>query len=378
MDTEHSPQPKTTLTKGSHFGLSLLAVIVGVPISFAVTAVFGTFLMIFMIAALVGDSSTVPASGPMPFTYTYKYGRQGSFNRFVSVPIYGPIVSQSSASDPLLTIFGGQFTDGEKLKEQLVAMAHDRHVKGIILEIDSPGGQITASKALSDGISYVRSKNKPIIAHINGLGASGAYWAASSSDYIMAEQGSMSGSIGVILGDLPHYRDIIGLGEVMSSSSIPVKTFSAGKSKDIGNPFRDVTPEEVNALNGMLNREYDIFVKHVSATREITEPTIRDTIGALPYDSQKALEHKLIDRIDSKEEAYIELAQRANVPTDDFVIEEIENDYGFWGSFFGATAKRLGFRAEQPQVNTEARARFCASFVRSPLVIHGSGRTYCS
>lgn len=376
MHSEHPASSKPALTKGSHFGLSLLAVILGVPLSFFITGFVLTMFFIAMIGAAIGDTSS-PATGPLPYSYMYKYGRQGSDNRFVSIPVYGPIVSQSSASDPLLTIFGGQFTDGEKIKEQLIALSHDDTVDGIVLEIDSPGGQVNASKALSDGISYFRGKGKPVIAHINGYGASGAYWAASSAEYIMAEQGSLSGSIGVILGDIPYYRDIVSLGDVATRSTIPIRSFSAGRSKDIGNPFREMTAEETASLNDMLGREYAVFVQHVSSRRNLNEATIRDTIGALPYDAQKALELKLVDKIDSKEEAYIELARRSKVPLDDFVIEEIQNDYGFWGGFFGAAARTAGLRTQKPTVNSEARARFCSSFNRTPLALYGSSSLYC-
>jgi protease-4 len=370
----HSVNEKRPIGKATHFGLSFLAVLIGVPISFFATFIGGILLISLIFAAFMSDQTSPPS---IPLHYEYKYGKQLSTNRLVSIPIYGPIVSQSSASDPLMSIFGGQFTDGEKVKEQLIELAHNDAVKGIILEIDSPGGQINASKAIGDGVSYVRGKQKPIIAHINGLGTSGAYMAAVGTEYILAEQGSLAANIGVILGDLPYFRDINSIAGVTSNTSIPVRTFSAGKSKDLGNPFREMTAEEINFLNDSLGREYNSFVDYVSKQRDISAETIKDQIGALPYDSQRALELKLIDAINNKEEAYLELSKRARLPHDDFVVEQVKPNSGFFGGFFGAALSRFGIQASQPAVDHEARGRFCAQFTRSPLLLYNSTKLYC-
>lgn len=104
------------------------------------------------------------SSTPMLFAY----GDENSTNLLVSVPVRGVILS-GSAADPLQSLFGQSYADGEMIKNSYAELADDPNVDGVILEIDSPGGMVTASKAIADGIEYYRSKtNNPIISHING------------------------------------------------------------------------------------------------------------------------------------------------------------------------------------------------------------------
>lgn len=355
-----------SLGKGTHFGLSFLAVILGVPLSFGVIMFIGfIFMLLFALIISAGFSgSNAGLTGPPARTYSYAYGSETSSNRLVSVPVYGPILSQSSSADPLQSIFGGGFTDGEQVKEHLRELADDNSVKGVILEIDSPGGLITASKAIADGVEYVRSRNKPIIAHVNGYGASGGYWAAASTDYIAAEQGSETGSIGVILGDLPYYKNIIAIGDVATTEPIKIQSFSAGIGKDVGNPFREITPDETAYLNKILNNEYESFVSYVAARRNIDANTIKSTIKALAYDNQEAKNLKLIDEVMSKEQAYEELAIRADV-SNSYVVEKELRSTDFFSSLLGVMHSYT-----KPKVDaSEARGRYCSSLSTKPLVL---------
>lgn len=366
---EHHDKPKP-IGKGAHFGLSFLAVLLGVPISIGIIAFFG-FFVILIIGIIISASFAGSANDYGSPTYEAIYGTDGSRNRLVSLSIHGPIMSQSSASDPLQIIFGGGVTDGEKIKERLQELADDNSVQGIILEIDSPGGLITASKAIADGAEYVQARGKPIIAHINGLGASGGYWVAASTDYILAEQGSEAGSIGVILGSIPYYKDIIATGEVATKEPIVIRNFSAGESKDIGNPYRDMTQAEIDYLNKSLQDEYKRFVDYVAGRRGVSAEHLTSVVKALPYGTTAAKDLKLIDGEASREEAYRELANRAGI-SNNFVVERELREVDFLSSLLGVIGQ-----SDQKSVNTDARARHCATLQTKPLVLGVSLQSIC-
>lgn len=358
-----------------HFWLSFLAVVTGVPVSVTIiSAGFFILSFIFILMMTLAFGSSTP-SGELLMTQAY--GDIGSSNTLVSVPVRGVILS-GSAADPLQTIFGQSYADGELIKEQLRTLADDESVDGVILEIDSPGGMITASKAIADGIKYYQDKtNNPVISHINGMGASGAYWAASSTDEIFAEQGSEAGSIGVIMGPLVTLTGVVSYGDVSTTEPIGFKYYTAGRSKDLGSPFRAVTPEEDAFLNQQLAAEYEKFVAHVSATRGITAEKIKGEIGALAYGTDDAVRLKLIDGEMSKEEAYEALADRAGV-AGDFKLLRVDNSADFFGSLFGAKKLIQSIRMSEAD-KSAARARFCeTNLLHRPLVFAGDIRSVCN
>jgi protease IV len=258
------------------------------------------------------------------------YGTEGSEYTLLSIKINGVILgSKDEMSDPL-GLFEENATYGYEIKKQLYKAAKKDAIKGIILEINSPGGTIYGSNAISDGVTYYREKTgKPVIAHISGLAASGAYWSAVSADHIIADVGSMTGSIGVIFGPFKYYDNPVAedggflMGGIVTQNGIDTMYITAGKSKDFGNPFRRLTDEEIRSLQRIVNNEYDMFVNYVSNRRGIEGATIREKIGALIYDNKTAKELKLIDSIGNKEDSYMMLAKKAKLKEGEYeVIEE--------------------------------------------------------
>jgi protease-4 len=362
------------MSGAKHFWLSFLAVVTGVPVSLAIFSVvmFVIGLVFVMLISLATFSGQSISSTPMQFAY----GEESSTNLLVSVPVRGVILS-GSAADPLQSLFGQSYADGEMIKEQLRELADDPEVDGVILEIDSPGGMVTASKAIADGIEYYRSKtNKPIISHINGSGASGAYWAAATTDSIYAEQGSEAGSIGVIMGPLVTLTGVMSYGDISTNQPIEFKYYTAGRSKDLGNPYRPVTPEEDAFINQQIQVEYEKFVKHVAAERDITPEAIKGEIGALAYGTDDALRLKLIDGEKSKEEAYDALAKEAGVETD-FRLMRLDTAGDFFGSLFGARKFIDSIRMSASD-KSAGRMRFCeTNLMDKPLVFSGDVRAVC-
>lgn len=366
----HMPKP---MSGTKHFWLSFLAVVTGVPVAALIVSA-GFFIMMFFFVLLIAVSAPQSGSGNPKLVMSTVYGEESARDTLAIVPVRGPILS-GSATSPLQSLFGGGYADGELIKEQLRILADDNIVKGVMLDIDSPGGMITASKAIADGVEYYRSTTKkPIIAYINGTGASGAYWSAVSTDAIYAQQGSEVGSIGVIFGPLVTYKNIVNDGSVTTTDPINYRYFSAGRSKDLGSPFRDITPDEEAFLNAQIQDEYVKFVSYVSERRSIPADTIKNDIGALAYGTTTALSKKLMDKEMSKEDAYTELATRASVT--DYRMQRIDGDGSFLGSIFGAQGLLRGRMSASERA--AGRAQFCATnLVGKPLVMSGDLMNVC-
>jgi protease IV len=350
--TKH-PFFKALIKRVITIGVSWVTVVACLIITFMA---FGIFL--FSSADTEADSS-----------YTYASG--DGYNQLLSIKVNGAITGASDSTGTGL--FSDGSTSGYDVKDQLYAAAEDDTIHGVILEVNSPGGTIYGSRAIADGVKYYQQKTgNPVYTYVEGMAASGGYWAASATDKIIADYGSDIGSIGVIMGPFQYYNKVLsedgGLlyGGVVTQNGIESTYITAGKSKDAGNPYRKLTAEELASLQKAVNNEYDDFVAYVSKERGIPADTIRGTIGALAYDNKTALQYKLIDQIGSRQTAYDELAKEAGIE-DDYQIVEEEWIPSFIESLLAAT-----IRKPQPK----ASANLC-DMTRSTLVYHGDVSLLC-
>ena len=174
--------------------------------------------------------------------------------------------------------------------------------KVIIFSINSPGGTVSASKNLYEIIKNYKEIHKvEILFHTNELLASGGYWVSLSGDKIFANYGSIIGSIGVKGPDWFYYDTPNSISTGIFGSTIEtgegIKIYSntAGKSKDIFNPFRKPTKQELNHLQQMVDSIYEDFVRIVSKERSLETNTIINEIGALIYTTKNAKKLNLID-----------------------------------------------------------------------------------
>lgn len=365
MTQYNPPSQPSTLKQGV---ITFFAVIVALPVANFISFLGLMFMVVIIMVASAGSGSD---SGG---TQKFVYGNSASSNEILSISINGPIYSQSEVEqDPLYSLFGVGLTNGDKVKEELFMAAKNDNVKAVILDINSPGGMINASTAITDGVKYFQEKTKkPVYAYISGLGASGSYWVAASGDKIVSDTGSLTGSIGVILGSLPYYNEPISLGDVTTRQPIKVTTMSAGKYKDVGNPFREITPEEKQMLQTGLDYEYNIFVDYVATRRGIEPVKLRNVIGAGIYSNGQAKEYKLIDSMATREATYMDLAIKAGLNENNYKVVRQEPEGGFLGSLFGAYTN-----IANPQARAQFNQKICNAFMAKPLALHGNSLELC-
>lgn len=311
--------------------------------SFGILGLFSTlFILLFVIIALGAAAGTTdPQADPEQEVI---FGDTDAKATFASIKINGIILGEPATDDEFFALFDEVgITYGYEVKQELSALAADDSIDGVILEIDSPGGTIFGSKAIADGIEgYKRVTDKPVVVFVSGSAASGAYWAAVSSDLIFADSGTMVGSIGVILGPFKRYSSVVGEaqafgGAIQTTEDIGTTFITAGEAKDLGNPYRDMTEKEQEILQAMVDNSYEQFVTHVAEKRNLTAQDIRDQIGAYIYDEVQAKNLNLIDDIASKEVAYKRLAELAG-QNDSFNIVRVLGPAGFFDVLLGAVS----------------------------------------
>lgn len=324
---------------------------------------FVIFLFIIFSAGATADDGSIQVDTNKP-TYEYQLikGPQLSENKILAIHVTGVILDENSGNP--FDFLQGSATYGSDVKEMLKRAAEDKSVKGVLIEISSPGGTITGSKAISDGIEYYREKTKnPVYAHITGEGMSGGYWSAAATDKIIAEYGSMTGSIGVILGPMKQYNKVLdesdASGSVGTRDGIDTRYFTAGKYKDTGSPYRPLSDEEEKHWQSMMNNEYDMFVDHVAKRRNLTKDYIQNTVKALPYGNKAAIDLKLIDENGSQEETLKQLAEKAGLKENEYQFIEEKRDYGLWNTFFAKFS-----------VMTNSNAKKACHLCSKPLFLH--------
>lgn len=181
----------------------------------------------------------------------------------------------------------------EKVLSQLDQAAEDRDVKAILLRINSPGGTAGASQEI---YTEIKRLNKPVVASIADIGASGAYWIATGADKIIANSASEVGSIGVII-EIPNLQ---GLFKQIGADFQIVKQ---GKYKDLGNPSRPLTLEEKEILNQHSKILYDLFVDEVAKARKLTREEVLKMANGLTFPGTQAKDLKLVDQIGNYSDA---------------------------------------------------------------------------
>jgi protease-4 len=313
-------------------------------------------------------------------SYTYVSGTKESKNRLLYLPVEGIILGSAPGYlSSNLSLPGVTF--GYGVKDLLKKVAKDDSVKGILLWLQTPGGTIFGSQAIFDGVkAYQQATGKPVVAYVEGLAASGGVMAMVGANAIYADQGSAVGSIGV-LGPAWFYYDkpkateggLFG-GGVVTEGGIERTIISAGRGKDLGNPFRRPTPEELGNLQKGVDIEYGRFVKHVADNRKMSESLIREQMGAQVFDNQTAQEYGLIDGTLNRDDTIAKLAELAKVG-EDYQLVRSKVDRGvFFERLFGA----LGLQSlEQTHLRQQVQQEFCETVERLPVAYHGDIARLC-
>jgi protease-4 len=219
------------------------------------------------------------------------------------------------SSDRIAVIdVSGVILSPETVDTQLRKFGDDSSVKAIILHINSPGGGAAASQEIYHEVLRVRQeKHKKVIASIESVGASGAYYIASGCDKIYANDASVVGSIGVIM-EWTNY------GDLMRWAKLKSVVIHAGELKDAGDPSRDLTPKEQAYFQSLVDNMYTQFVHDVATGRHSSDDKIRPLATGQVWTGQQSLPLGLIDKVGGYRVALLETAKDVGISGEPNVI----------------------------------------------------------
>ncbi|WP_250294724.1 S49 family peptidase [Wolbachia endosymbiont of Oedothorax gibbosus] len=218
-----------------------------------------------------------------PIFKNIKHVTRNSESGIKVIPIHGILTKKSEAFDDVLGM-----TSYEKIREKIEEALIDEEVETIILDIDSPGGEVNGIFDLSDFIYEARTK-KRIVAIANDDAYSAAYAIASSAEKVFVSRTSGVGSIGVIASHIDQ-------SEFDEKQGVKYTTVFAGKRKNDLNPHEPITSESLESLEGEVNRLYEMFVQLIARNRNLSMERIKSTEAGL-YFGEKAIEIGLADGI---------------------------------------------------------------------------------
>ena len=199
----------------------------------------------------------------------------------------------------------GIITKSDSTIKLIHAYRDDPNVKAIILRINTPGGSVAPVQEI---FSELRKLEKPIVASMGSTAASGGYYIACAADTIVANPGTLTGSIGVIM----QFTKIKGLYEKVGLEHQVIKS---GKFKDSGSMFRDLSEDDIAVLQETVDDVYNQFVDAISESREdiLTREQIVSLADGRIFSGRQALEHKLIDKLGNLQDAIIVAGELGNI-----------------------------------------------------------------
>jgi protease-4 len=217
-----------------------------------------------------------------------------------------------TAKIALITVQG--IIDSEQAQdvyEQIKSAREDRRVKGLIIRVNSPGGTISGSDQICNEIrKYRKDEDKPVVAFMQGVAASGGYYVSVGCDKIVAEPTAITGSIGVIAG---HFV----LQQLLEEKlGIQPTIFKSSEKKDWPSPFRPITEEQRQYIQDkLINPAYNRFVQVIAEGREevLTLDDVKRLADGSIYGAEEALNEKLIDKIGYMDEAVEEVKSLAGI-----------------------------------------------------------------
>ena len=208
----------------------------------------------------------------------------------------------------------GLITDDRKVSEAVAKLADDDSAKALIVSINSPGGSVAGGEGLHDAITHVAEK-KPVVAVMGGTAASAGYMIAVPAARIFTREGTLTGSIGVLL----ETGEVSGL---LKTLGVQAEAITSSPLKDQPSFIRPLTPEGRDVLHGLVMDMYDQFVGMVASGRHMDAARVRELADGRAYTGRQALQLGLVDAIGGEHDARVWLAE-ANGVSADLPVEDV-------------------------------------------------------
>ncbi len=234
----------------------------------------------------------------------------------------------------------GSICDSEEICRQLRKAEKDDSVRAVIISLNTPGGEVTASDDIHGQILKLK-QSKPVVALMNSIAASGGYYVAVACDKIVASRLTLTGSIGVIISSY-NYKGLL------DKVGIAAEVYKSGEMKDMLNGARIRSPKEIAVIQELVDDSYSEFVRLVSVGRRIPEDRIRNTIigdGRVLHGG-KALKLGLVDKLGRMPAAVAKAEKLAGVPAGSLNVVRYKRNLSFMELLFGSAEARTNPRIQ--------------------------------
>jgi protease-4 len=184
----------------------------------------------------------------------------------------------------------GVLVTSDHVVDELHGYAEDSSIKAIVIRIDSPGGGVVPSQEIYNAVKYARKEGKKVVVSMGSVAASGGYYVAAAADKIVANPGTLTGSIGVKM-------EFANLEKLLEKIGVQGMIVKSGEYKDIGSPFRVMTEPEKKLLQGVIDDVHSQFIAAVAEGRQLQEADVRAIADGRIFTGQQALTLKLVDQL---------------------------------------------------------------------------------
>ena len=221
-----------------------------------------------------------------------------------------------------VVVLKGMILDSKAALNQLEKYVRDEGIKAIVLRIESPGGGVTPAQEIYEKVQSVKQKKKVVVS-MGSMAASGGYYVACAADKIVANPGTVTGSIGVIM----HFTNVQDLFKKIGLKSAVIKS---GRYKDTGSPFRDMSPEEKVLLQGVLDDIHDQFLDTVSTSRGLPKEKLKEIADGRIMTGRQALQLGLVDYLGDIEFAADVAAKLSGIEGKPELVYPKEERFTIW------------------------------------------------
>lgn len=248
------------------------------------------------------------------------------------------------------------------LLKRIDEMIRDNHNKGIILYVDTPGGEVYATDEMYLKLkSYQKKTGRPVYTYMASEAASGGYYISAASDKIYANRNCWTGSIGVTMGSV---YDLTGLMKKMGVKAVAIH---AGKNKAMGSPTEKLTAEQKKILQGLVDEAYEQFTGIVSKERRIPLPETKKLADGRVYTARQALKNGLIDEIGTLDDVIKAIRKdrhiAASVPVKDILYKEKNSSFGLLQKLIGFSQKKSLSEYEQLKALMEVSGTYTIAYI---------------
>jgi protease-4 len=227
----------------------------------------------------------------------------------------------------------GQISDSGDIINQLIEFNKDKHIKAIVLRIDSPGGSVGASQEIYREVARI-TKTKKVIVSMGDTAASGGYYIAAAGDKIVANPGTITGSIGVIMS---YYR----IDELSKKIGLTLEVIKSGEFKDTGSSFRELTERERELMNGVVLNIQEQFIKAVAEGRKLPVDKVREIADGRIFSGEMAKELGLVDELGNFQDAVNLAASLSGIKGEPTLVYPEKTGLKLWDIIFQSASQAV-------------------------------------